>query len=187
MKKIIRPIILLCIYVLLLVFSGCGSAEAIKGYHYQTKKRNLERAVMKVIKANPHIYLDSSEPKVIVRKHPNNDYSDTTKDTINASDYHDAHGVDSIDFFSSLYAYVKIKIKVGEVDNDYVFRYKGDWRNWDSSLTSEIFISSVHDKYGNGLEQGHNEKGQFRSKMAKEFTDLFEAEVVDKLDKELNL
>ena len=106
---------------------------------------------------------------------------------INASDYHEVHGADSIDFFEGLKAYTKIKIKVGEIENDYIFRYKGDRYSWENSATSEIFISYAEDKFGNSLEQGHNERGQFSSKMAKEFTDLFEKEVVDKIDKELNL
>ena len=187
MITVIRLLILVGIYVLVSVFMGCGSAEAIKSYRYSTKKVNLQNAVTKVLKENPNIYVDMSEPKIKVRRHPENPYSDTTTKMINASDYHDVHGVDSIDFFESLKAAIKIKIKVGEIENDYVFRYQGDRYYWEKSTTSAIFISYAQDKFGNELEQGHNEKGQFNSKLAKEFTDLFEKEVINKIDRQLNL
>jgi hypothetical protein len=105
--------------------------------------------------------VDTSESKIKVRRHPENPYSDTTTKMINASDYHEVHGADSIDFFEGLKAYTKIKIKVGEIENDYIFRYKGDRYSWENSATSEIFISYAEDKFGNSLEQGHNERGQF--------------------------
>jgi hypothetical protein len=47
---VIRLLILLWIYLLVTVFTGCGSAEAIKGYRYQTKKIDLQKAVIKVFK-----------------------------------------------------------------------------------------------------------------------------------------
>ena len=43
------------------------------------------------------------------------------------------------------------------------------------------------DKYGNSIFQGENENGEFKTKMAKDFTSLFEIEVISKIDKELNL
>jgi hypothetical protein len=45
----------------------------------------------------------------------------------------------------------------------------------------------VRDKYGNEVEQGHNERGQFKTRKAKEFTELFEAELVSRIDNELQL
>jgi hypothetical protein len=65
--------------------------------------------------------------------------------------------------------------------------YLVDEQYWKSSASSAIFISKVTDKNGNSISQGHNENGQFNSKMAKDFTALFETEVVNKVDKELNL
>jgi hypothetical protein len=162
---------------------GCGSAEAIKSYRYPTTKYNLEKAVKKVIKSNPHIYLDTIERKVRVRRNPN-DRSDTTTVLINAEDY---DGKEREEILALYAAYTKIKIKVGQTENVYVFQYYGNEQDWKSSQSSAIFISEVHDKYGNTLEQGHNEHGEFRTKRAKGFTELFEAEVINKLDKELNL
>jgi major membrane immunogen (membrane-anchored lipoprotein) len=165
------------------LISGCGSAEPIKGYRYQTRKYNLEKALIKVIKSNPHIYLDTTEYKVVVKRNPM-DSTDNTTDTINISDY---HGSDSADIDRYYKAYVKIKIKVGDVENDYAFRYYGDEQYWKDSKSSEIFIVSAYDKYGQGLDQGQNDHGEFSSEMAKKFTDLFETEFIDKLDRELNL
>jgi len=61
MKNIIKPTIIICLGISTVLFTGCGSAEAIKGYRYETTKAKLEKAVMKVIKSNPHIYLDPIE------------------------------------------------------------------------------------------------------------------------------
>jgi bifunctional non-homologous end joining protein LigD len=80
-------------------------------------------------------------------------------------------------------ALLKIEIKIGHIKNDHIFTLGGK----DYQESSVVSIIEVHDQYGNGLSQGHNENGQFNSKMAKDFTDLFETEVVNKIDKELNL
>lgn len=161
------------ILILTSLFVGCGSAEAIKDYGYSTTKNNLERAVMKVIKSNPNIYLDSTTQS----KLDSGMLKQRSKWTPTDSAY----------YYDNLNAYVRIKIKIGGRDNDYVFRYSGNRHDWESSTHSEIFISEVHDKYGNALSQGHNENGEFKSKMAKEFTSLFETEFINKLDRELNL
>ena len=54
-KNILRPAVILWIFTLTYIIAGCGSAEPIKGYRYQTTKKNLEKAVMKVIKSSPNI------------------------------------------------------------------------------------------------------------------------------------
>ena len=56
-----------------------------------------------------------------------------------------------------------------------------------SASSSCLFISEIYNNTGDSLSQGHNENGQFRSKIAKDFTDLFETEFIDKPDKKLNL
>lgn len=162
---------------------GCGSAEAIKAYNYQTTKDNLEKAVMKAIKSNPNIYLDTTESKVIVLRHPDIP-GDTTTMIISASQY---HGKDSAMIAEDDKATLRIKITVGQIENEYQFRYLGDAQYWKASPSSAIFISVARDKYGNELLQGQNERGQFKSKIAKEFTDLFEAELVNRIDQELQL
>lgn len=178
--KCIQTILILW---LLFLSSGCGNAEAIKSYSYPITKYNLEKAVSKVINSNPHIVVDTTQPKVTVRRDPNNP-NDTSTLKINLSDFHDPDSAHVAAFFKGE---IKIKIKVGETDNDYTFRYLGDEQYWKSSASSAIFISEVTDKHGNSISQGHNENGQFDSKMAKEFTSLFEREIVSKIDKELNL
>lgn len=182
-KRVNKSVVILSAYILTSLFAGCGSAEAIKGYGYPTTKSNLEKAVMKVIKSNPNIVLETIQEKVIVRRYPDN-INDTTTETINLSEFHGKDSAGVAAYYKSL---LKIKIKIGQIENYYLLRYLGDKHYWESSATSEIFISEVHDKYGNGLSQGHNENGQFNSKMAKDFTDLFESEVVSKIDKELSL
>jgi len=167
----------------LFLSSGCGSAEAIKSYSYPTSKYNLEKAVSRVINSNPHILVDTTETKVTVRRNPNNP-KDTSTVIINLSEL---HGKDSADVAANVNGVIKIKIKVGETDNDYTFRYLGDEQYWKSAKSSAIFIQNVTDKHGNNISQGKNENGEFNSKMAKDFTSLFEREVVSKIDKELNL
>jgi len=178
--KSILPVLL---FALLFLSSGCGSAEAIKSYRYSTAKDILEKAVQKVINTNPHIVVDTTQPKVIVRRNPDNP-NDTSTVTINLSDF---HGPDSASLAAYEKGVIKIKIKAGEIENDYTFRYLGDEEYWKNSTSSEIFIQKATDKAGNGIYQGENEHGEFKSKMAKDFTSLFEREVVSKVDKELNL
>jgi hypothetical protein len=173
MKNSQRVLVMLYILILTSLFVGCGSAEAIKVYKYPTTKKNLERAVMKVIKSNPNIYLDSTTQS----KLDSGMLKQRSKWTPTDSAY----------YYDNLNAYVRIKIKVEGRDDDYVFRFTGDRHNWESSTNSEIFISEVHDQNGNILSQGHNENGEFKSKMAKQFTSFFEPEFINKLDRELNL
>ncbi|HEV8081747.1 MAG TPA: hypothetical protein VGP55_01015 [Chitinophagaceae bacterium] len=154
-------------------FVGCGSAEAIKGYRYPVTKDVLEKAVMKVIKGSPNIYRDSSKNGMF--------------DSAMQKAENEHSSVDSAIYYNDGKHYVTIKIKVGQIDNDYIFRFYGDEQYWKTSASSEIFINYVRDRYGNALSQGHNENGEFKSKMAKEFTSLFETEFINKLDKELNL
>jgi len=183
MKQITSAHFLWLLLILSSAIVGCGSSESIKSYRYQIPKDELEKAVFKVINNNPHINLDTMERKVLVRRHPN-DNSDTTTMMINVEDYTGKEKADLLHYYSSM---TKIKIKDGQTENTYVFKYGGDAQNWKTSTSSTIFISEAHDNNGNSLSQGHNDQGQFKSKAAKAFTDLFETELVNKLDKELNL
>ncbi len=107
MKNIITPKGIVLIVTLTYIIAGCGSAEPIKGYRYQTTKLNLEKALIKVIARNPHINLDTNTNKVIVKRNPK-DSTDTATDTINVSDY---HGADSADIAGYNKAFVK-KLKL---------------------------------------------------------------------------
>ena len=179
--KQVKNVIGLCI--LMIFMMECGSAKAIKGYRYKTTNETLEKAVLKVVNTNPNIVVDTTEDKVKVRRYPDK-MNDTITILIPVSQF---HGKDRAYIETNLKAYIKITIKKGTIENYYIFRYYGDEQYRKTSSSSAIFISLARDKQGNSLHQGHNEKGQFRSKLATDLTELFETEVVHKIDKELNL
>jgi hypothetical protein len=161
------------IFILIFLLAGCigaGTHGSIKGYQYPTRKDSLQKAIMTVIQNNPNIYRDTSLDSL--GSSPALDHSD-------AGDYSAGDN-----FYNDIKHYVTIKITSGQNVNEYVFRYYGPDENWKSSLTSKIFICYAHDKNGNGGSEGN---GEVSEKMAKQFTDIFEKEFIDKVDKELNL
>lgn len=125
---------------------------------------------MTVIKNNPNIYRDTSLD--YLGSSPLLDHSD-------AGDYRAGDN-----FYNDIKHYVTITISSGQIKNEYVFRYYGSDESWKTSSTSGIFICYAHDKDGNGGSEG---SGGVTKRMAKEFTEVFEKEFVDKIDKELNL
>jgi hypothetical protein len=149
---------------------GAGTHGSIKGYQYSTSKDSLQKAIMTVILNNPNIYRDASLDSL--GSSPALDHSD-------GGDYSAGEN-----FYNDIKHYVTIKITSGQNVNDYVFRYYGYDEDWKTSLISKIFICYAHDKNGNGGSEGD---GGVSEKMSKEFTDVFEKEFVDKVDKELNL
>ena len=158
----------------LYVLSGCGSAEAIKMYVYETKKVNLEKAVMKVINNNPNIHIDNTDT---VEKKADSALFAKSRWT----------SADSASYYDSVHGWLGLTIKAGESDIYYLCRYRGERPYWETSPVSAIFISTAHDKNGNAVYQGQNEHGEFSSKFANDLIDLFEKELVNKLDKELHL
>ena len=152
---------------------GCGNAEAIKEYRYPTTKVNLEKAVRKVIKSNPNIYHDSTQENKL--------------DSIMEKARREHSVADSALYHNDGKYHVTLKIKVGQIENSYIFRYQGNEQDWESSSSSGILIVSVRDKYGNSLSQGNNAHKEFSSKTAKESANLFETEFINKIDTELNL
>jgi hypothetical protein len=175
--------ILTLLWLLATTLVNCGSAEAIKSYRYPITKDKLEQAVIKVLKSNPHIAVDTTKRKVIVRRHPN-DPGDTSTMAINAEDY---QGKEREEIIADFAAYTKIKITVGQIENNYEFRYYGDEQEWKNASSSALFITMAQDKYGQTLYQGKNEHGEFKTQLAKNLTSVFEAEFINKLDKELQL
>ena len=169
-KNIIKPISIFWVSILPFFFIGCDSEEAIKSYGYPITKVKLEKAVMSAIQNNPHIYLYTGD--IVVKQLPLSPI-DTSTGIIHTSQYRGE--------------IIWIKIKVGDIENDYTFRYRGDSSDWKNSSTSQIFIMSAHNSFGHYLEQGQNEHGEFSSKLANDLTSVFETELVDKIDKELNL
>ena len=166
--RLLSPL-LLPLYILW----GCGSAESIKCYSYPTRKNNLEKAVMKVLNNNPNIRVDNTTQRQM--------------DSVMLANRSHWTPTDSVNYYNGLNAWIDVKIKVGESENYYLFRYRGDKRDWETSKISAIFISETHDKTGNTLYQGQNEHGEFKSKLARDLTDVFEEEVVNKIDEELHL
>jgi len=149
---------------------GAGTHGSIKGYKYITNKDSLQKAIMTVIQDNPNIYRDTSLDSL---------GSSPALDSVGTGDYSAGEN-----FYNDIKHYVTIKITSGQNVNEYVFRYYGPDENWKTSPTSEIFICYAKDKNGNGGSEGN---GGVSKKMAKEFTDVFEKEFVDKIDKQLNL
>ena len=166
--RLLSPL-LLPLYILW----GCGSAESIKCYSYPTRKNNLEKAVMKVLNNNPNIRVDNTTQRQM--------------DSVMLANRSHWTPTDSVNYYNGLNAWIDVKIKVGESENYYLFRYRGDKRDWETSKISAILISTGRDKNGNTLNQGQNEHGEFKSKLAKDLTDVFEEEIVNKIDKELHL
>ena len=123
-----------------------------------------------------------------VIKNNNNIFRNTSLDSLGSSpllDHSDGGDYSAGEnFYNDIKHYVTIKITSGQKVNEYVFRYYGPDEDWKTSPTSEIFICYAHDKNGNGGSEGN---GGVSKKMAKEFTDIFENEFIDKVDKQLNL
>jgi len=165
--------LLLLLVLPLYTLWGCGSAEPIKCYRYSTTKNILENAVMQVINSNPKIRVDNATQRQF--------------DSAMLANKSHWTSADSAEYYNNANAWIDVNIKVGESENYYLVRYRGTKSNWETSKISAIFISETHDKTGNTLYQGQNEHGEFKSKLAKELTDVFEEEVVNKIDEELHL
>ena len=155
------------------LFLGCGSAEAIKCYSYPTMKNDLEKAVMKVINNNPNIRVDN--------------FTQRQRDSAMYANKANWTSTDSADYYNDLNSTIDVYIKVDKSENYYLFRYRGTKPDWETSKKSAIFIQTARDKNGNTLYQGNNEQGEFSSKLAKDLTDVFEKEIVNKIDKELHI
>ena len=159
----------------ILIFSlgsciSAGTHGSIKGYQYLITKDSLQKAIMTIIQNNSNIYRDTSLD--ILGSSPALDHND-------GGDYSAGDN-----FYNDIKHYVTIKITSGQNKNEYIFRYYGPDDVWKYSATSKIFICYAHDKNGNGGSEGN---GGISKKMAKEFTNVFEKEFINKVDKQLNL
>jgi hypothetical protein len=152
--------------VLTLTLFGCGTHGSLKGYWYDVKKDTLENAVMTVIRNNPNIIRDTNNVNIII------DNSSGVNDTTIDSYYNDGK------------TYVTIKINVDGGTNEYIFRYYGDEAMWQAASSSQIAICYAYDKDGNGGSEGN---GGVSAKLKDKLTKVFEIELIDKIDKELNL
>ena len=147
-------------------FIGAGTHGSLKGYKYQTTKDKLDSSVMYLMKNNPNIYHDTIGNKILA------DVGNCKQDTIIDNSYNDGHN------------YVTIKIKTDKGQCEYTFRYYGSEEDWKTSKTSEIFICWAYNEYGKGGSEGN---GGVDIKTLKHLTEVFEKELVDKIDKKLNL
>ena len=151
--------------ILICSLTGCIGAVTIQGYQYPIKKDSLQTAIMSVIKNNPNIFRDTSLDSL--GSSPMLDHRD--------GEYYSA----GKNYYNDIKHYVTIKITFRQQVNEYVFKYYGPDEDWKTSPTSKIFICYInHNKESNGMI--------FEEK-AKYFTDIFENEFVNKIDKELNL
>lgn len=159
-------------FLILTYFVAGGGAGSIKSYRYATTKNNLQKAVMTVIRNNPNIYRDNIKDKGV--------------DTPIESRYRDSNAdlAAGANYYNDVVNYVTITIKDGRLKDEFTFRYYGDQEYWKSSPSSEIFIVYAYDKDGKGGSDGH---GDLSKKMEREFTEVFESQFVDKINKELHL
>jgi hypothetical protein len=167
-NKIIFTVTLIVLLSLGLVFINMLSRLApaghgsIKSYRYTTTKYKLENAVSDIIKNNSNIFPDTIQNYMI-------DVTNGKHDTIYNNYYNDGKN------------YVTFKIKDGELENEYIIRYRGDEEYWKTSTSSEIFICYISDNKGN--VKFEKTPSEIRTQMLK----IFEEEFVSKIDKELKL
>jgi hypothetical protein len=153
----------------LLFLTGCiwiaGGSGSLKSYDYNVPKDRLDAAVKLVVETNSNIYQDTiglAIPTFTPGK---------GQDTIYDNSYND--GV----------THMRIYISGAGFKNRYSFRYGGTQEHWDTSNTSGFFIVTAFDNQGNG---GSEANGGVNEELLKQFTNAFEAELVDNIDKELN-
>ena len=171
MKNILTLIWICCGLVLTVSICGCGTHGSLKGYRYAASKYDLEKAVMAVIKSNSNIYRDTTK-----------DYSGSSPALDSIHSNRDFSAGDN--YYNDIKHYVTITITSGKIVNEYTFRYYGDDEEWANSFSAEIFICYAHDNKGRGGSEGN---GGITRKMKKMFTEVFESEFVNKIDKELSL
>jgi hypothetical protein len=144
------------------ILFGTGGHGSLKSYEYNVAKDKLEAAVNFVVKTNPNIYQDTIGIAIPTFK------PGVGKDTIYDNSYNDGA------------TYLRVFIFGVDFKNKYTFRYSGTKEHWDTSNTSSIFIVSAFDNQGNGGSEGGVNK-----KLLKKFTDVFEMELVDNINKQL--
>ena len=146
-------------------YIGAGTHGSLKTYQYAITKNKLENAVMTVLKNNPRISIDTLQNYMI-------DNTNGKSDTIRNNYYNDTT------------TYLTIKIKTGKEQNDYIFRYSGNIESWKTNFTSSISICYAYDKFGKGGSEGNDGVG---GKLLKQLVNVFELELIEKIDKELKL
>jgi len=170
-NRFVIIVLICCGAILTGCFISAGTHGSIKGYQYATKKENLQRAVMAVIKSNSNIYRDTSL-----------DHLGSSPLLSNQGASGDQSAGDN--YYNDIKNYVTIKITSGRDTNEYTFRYYGDDEDWKTSPNSELFICYAFDKDRKGGSEGD---GKVTKEMAKQFTDVLEKEFIKKINEKLSL
>jgi len=79
---------------------------------------------------------------------------------------------------------VSIQIKTKKGNCAYTFRYYGGKEQWDTVKTSGIFICWAYDELGKGGSEGN---GGIDSQTLKYLIEVFEKELVKRIDKKLKI
>jgi hypothetical protein len=91
---------------------------------------------------------------------------------------------DSIkEYYNDDTTYVTIKVYEENEINDYIFRFGGDSKYWNTSKMSSIFIAYAHNKEGQGGSSGNGGVLWNNVKLRKELTGVFERNFIVKVDK----
>ncbi len=133
---------------------------------------------MAVIKNSPNISRDTSLDYLGSSPMLDNNISDSTG-------YHNYPAGDN--YYNDIKHYVTIKITSGQEINEYIFRYYGPDEDWKTFGTSGIFICYAHDKDLNGGSEGNGGINWRTGKLKKRLTDVFEAELVKKVENKLRI
>ncbi|PWS29299.1 hypothetical protein DHW03_05640 [Pedobacter yonginense] len=89
----------------------------------------------------------------------------------------------TLDNYNDGTTYFTIKIASSGINNEYVVRYYGDEKDWNSERSSAIFICyAYHNNYG-----GTSETDKLTNAEKKDLLIYFEANFIEKLHKELAL
>lgn len=147
-----------------------GTHGSLKAYNYETSKDKLENAVKSVIENSPNIYPDTMKNYMI--------------DVTDGNGKHDT--IDN-NYYNEGKTYVTITIKVGDIKNEYIFRYYGSEEEWKTSSRSGISICYAYDKDGQGGSEGTGGLEWNKAELKKNLTNLFETEFINKIDKELKI
>lgn len=81
--------------------------------------------------------------------------------------------------------YLKIVIKKDTSSYKYIFRYLGGKKDWDVSSQSAIFICYIYDGKGNGGSIGNGKFENTPIEIQKDMINLFEKELVTKVNNKL--
>lgn len=143
-----------------------GTHGSIKSYDFPVSKKNLQKAVEKVITESTDIQRDTAKNYMV-------DITNGKNDTIINDRYNDGQN----------YVTIKIETKVNRREGgEYTFQYVGDKKDWDTLKTSTLSIAYAYDENNNG---GSKENVRLTPSVREKLTSLFESKFIDRIKKEL--